>query len=105
MPPFPWLGTMLNVLQATGPKRSLPPYLATASAVEYGDGFYLEENDRSGSFRWMAEAGELRFEAADRPRFLELVFYCEFHDLSQWLEAECAGRNERLELGFGWTSV
>ncbi len=96
---------MLNVLQASGPKRSLPPYLATAAAVEYGEGFYLEENDRSGSFRWMAENGELRFAAAGHLRYLELVLYCEFHDLSQWIDAECASRSDRLQLGFGWTTV
>ena len=86
---------MLNVLQASGPKRSLPLYLSTAAPVEYGDGFYWEESDRSGPFRWMSASAEIRFEPVDRVRYLELVVYCEFHDLSQWLDAGVGGNAER----------
>ncbi len=96
---------MLPVVGQSGPQRALPPYLATAAPVEYGEGFYSEERDRSGPFRWMAPEGVLRFAPAPRPRYLEMVFYCEFHDLSQWVVARCAGAQQRLELSFGWTTV
>ena len=96
---------MLRVVQPSGPARSLPPYLATASPVEFGEGFYWEESDRSGAFRWMSERGRLAFAAAPRPRYLEMVVYSEFHDLSQWLEVRAGAAGSRLELGFGWTTV
>src|SRR4029453_5103154 len=95
----------LPVVTQSGARRALPLYLATAAPVEFGDGFFPEERDRSGAFRWMAQRGELRFSPAPRMRYLELVFYCEFHDLSQWVEARCGSAAERLQLGFGWTTA
>lgn len=96
---------MLPVVGQPGPQRALPSYLATTSPVEFGEGFFWEERDRSGAFRWMAERGCLRFAAAAAPRYLELTFYSEFHDLSQWVEVDCGGARQRLQLAFGWTTA
>lgn len=96
---------MLPVVTQSGARRALPPYLATAAPVEYGPGFFWEETDRSGPFRWMDRRAELRFEPAPRTRYLEMVFYCEFHDLTQWVTTRSGDAEEKLELAFGWTTA
>jgi MoaA/NifB/PqqE/SkfB family radical SAM enzyme len=97
---------MLRVVSnPPAPSRRPPPYLATAQPVGFGDGFYAEERNGEGTFRWMSERGRLTFAPADRERYLELKVYCEFHDLSQWLDVDPGGRQgagARLELGHGW---
>jgi MoaA/NifB/PqqE/SkfB family radical SAM enzyme len=96
---------MLPVLSnAAAPPRPKPLHLVSAEPVEFGDGFYAEERNGEGSFRWMGERGRLHFAPAPGERYLELTVYSEFHDLSQWLEAEVAGDRRRIELGNGWTA-
>ncbi len=94
---------MLPVLQNAGSPRPKRAYRVSAEPVELGDGFYAEERNGEGAFRWMGERGRLHFAPAPRERYLELTVYSEFQDLSQWLEAEVGGGRRRLELGHGWT--
>lgn len=102
---------MLRVLGKIDQERAArpqPAHLATAAAVEFGDGFYDQETNDHGPFRWMRERGRLDFEPAPEERYLELTVWSEFYDLSQRLEAAAGGRPTepaRLELQHGWNHL
>lgn len=103
------MSPMLRVVSTPpAPSRPPPPYLVTAEPAGFGHGFYAEERNGEGTFRWMSEHGRLAFAPAAGERFLELKVYCEFHDLSQWLDVATdggQGRGVRLELGTGWNTT
>jgi hypothetical protein len=55
-----------------------PLFTRTSTAVTFAPGFFEEEKDGEGAFRWMGPQGGLRFEPADGPHYLELWILCEF---------------------------
>ena len=98
--------TLLNMTLPAAPARSLPPYLATAAPVEFGTGFYDEEIDGLGRFRWMGLSGRLAFAPESDARYLELWVLSEFHDLSQELVCGAGGgHSERFSLIAGWAPL
>jgi pyruvate-formate lyase-activating enzyme len=96
---------LLNMTLPEAPARSLPPYLATSAPVEFGSGFYDEEVDGLGRFRWMGLSGRLVFAPDAAARYLELWVLSEFHDLSQELVSSAGGHAERFSLIAGWSPL
>jgi sulfatase maturation enzyme AslB (radical SAM superfamily) len=95
--------TQLRVIQPDA-LRPPPLFVSTAAAVQYGGGFYAEEHDDTGAFRWMGPHAALVIEAADEPRFLEYWTFSEFHDESQRLEVRAGDRHlEDAPLVHGWS--
>jgi pyruvate-formate lyase-activating enzyme len=97
--------TFLDMTLPAAPARSLPPYLATAAPVEFASGFYDEEVDGLGRFRWMGLSGRLAFAPEPDARYLELWVLSEFHDLSQELVCGAGGHAERFSLIAGWAPL
>jgi MoaA/NifB/PqqE/SkfB family radical SAM enzyme len=101
---------MLRVLDSSQ-GRQPPAYLAGAAPVGFGPGFYEEERNEEGAFRWMGEAARLDFAPAAEERWLELAVYTELHDLSQHLDAAAVGtisaavEPARIELCHGWNRL
>lgn len=85
--------------------RDLARYRATAARVSFGDGFYGEERDDVYLFRWMQLEGDLRLEAADEPRFLEIWVFSNFRDLTQELVATGDDWQESRTLASGWSRL
>lgn len=97
--------TLLNMALPAQPTRSLPPYLATASPVDFGSGFYDEEVQGLDRYRWMGPSARLTFAAEPAPRYLELWVLSEFHDLSQELACTAGPTAERFSLVAGWAPI
>jgi len=97
---------MLRVLHSDPQaQRAAPPYLATSRPARFGDGFYGEEMDEGGPFRWMTVTGRLDLDPASNGSYLELQVLCEFSDLSQQLTAVCGDRHVTLPLVHGWNHL
>ena len=95
---------MLRVVSDNA-RRDLARYRATAAPVSFGDGFYGEERDDVHLFRWMRLEGDLRLEAADKPRFLEIWVFSNFRDLTQELVAAGDDWQESRVLASGWSRL
>lgn len=91
---------MLRVI-SQAPTRSTPPHLKSLSSVGFEEGFYAEEQDDFGSFRWMTQRGSLNVEPQSKPAFLEFWAASEFHDLSQSLSVQVGETTTCLELLHG----
>jgi len=90
---------------AVSPPKAAP-YLATAAAVRFGEGFYAEELAEGLPFRWMADGAALQFDPESRPRFLELWLHGHFHDGSQRLTVAVeGGATADLGLVHGWNRL
>ena len=85
--------------------RDLARYRATAAPVSFGDGFYGEERDDVNLFRWMQLEGDLRLEAEDERRFLEVWVFSNFRDLTQELTAAGGDWEESRILASGWSRL
>ena len=96
--------TFLKVLQPDA-IRSVPLHVATATEPSCEEGFYPEEGDGAGRFRWMSDRGVLRFDADAESRYIELWVLSEFHDLSQRLLARTADAAEEYVLPQGWSPL
>ncbi len=97
--------TRLPMTLPEAPARRLPPYLATAAPVAFGSGFFDEEVDGLGRFRWMGLSARLAFAPEPDARYLELWVLSEFHDLSQELVCAADRHQERFSLIAGWAPL
>ena len=83
--------------------RPDPLFVTTAAEASFGTGFYDEERDGAGVFRWMGERAVIDFAPDPEPRFLEYWTCSEFFDLSQRLAFSSGGAPiEDLPLTRGW---
>ena len=92
-------------LTPVAPARALPPFMATATLVRVGDGFYEVERDEADAFHWMSTRGRLDFEARPEVAYLELSVGSEFRDQSQVLTIQCGRARLDLGLNGGWTPL
>jgi pyruvate-formate lyase-activating enzyme len=94
---------MLRVVGQSERPDAGAPYLRTAEAVRWGDGFYGEEVEGERAFHWMGLAARFEFAPASGERYLEFSIYGSFYDLSQVLEARAAGAEaESFALTYDW---
>ena len=99
--------TVLNVISEAALARLKEPpiFLATATPVEFSQGFYAAEADEGGTFYWMKNQARLDFLPDTVVRYLELWVLSEFHDLSQQLTFTSGQQERTIELTGGWAPL
>ncbi|HVT47068.1 MAG TPA: radical SAM/SPASM domain-containing protein [Vicinamibacterales bacterium] len=77
----------------------LPP---PAPEVLFGDGFYEEEREDAGTFRWMQPHAVLHIPPDVSDRFLEFGVLSEYRDLTQTLTISAGATDVSYPLAAGW---
>jgi hypothetical protein len=72
------------------------------SDVFFGEGFYEEEREDAGTFRWMQPHAVLQIPPAANDRFLEFGILSEYRDGTQVLTVSAGGADVSYLLAAGW---
>jgi MoaA/NifB/PqqE/SkfB family radical SAM enzyme len=80
------------------PRVPPPP----AAEVLFGEGFYDEEREDAGTFRWMQPNAVLHLPPDPADRFLEFGVLSEYRDLTQTLTIAAGGTDVSYPLAAGW---
>jgi molybdenum cofactor biosynthesis enzyme MoaA len=82
------------------PDARVPPL--PAAEVLFGDGFYEEEREDAGTFRWMQPHAVLHIPPDAGDRFLEFGVLSEYHDGTQVLTISAGAADVSHPLAAGW---